>query len=55
MLVMEARGMSPSDPQQARHSLFGDLYEPSCGSDTTAFPQMVDDICRCGFWELGIE
>ena len=55
MLIMEARGMTPRDPDQARHSLFGDLYEPGGGSDTTAFPQMVDDIFRYGFWKLGIE
>ena len=55
MLVMKARGMTPSDPQQARHGLFGDLHQPSCRSDTTAFSQMVDDIFRSGFGELGIE
>ena len=54
MLVMEARGMSPSDPQQARDGLCGDLYQTSCRSDTTAFSQMVDDILRSGFGELGI-
>ena len=28
MLRMEARRMTPSDPQQARHRLFGNLHEP---------------------------
>ena len=55
MLVMEARGMTPRDPQQARYGLFGDVHEPRRGSDTTAFSQMVADIFRGGVWELGIE
>jgi hypothetical protein len=55
LLVMEVRRMASSDPQQTRHGLFGDLHEPRRGSDTTAFPQMVDDIFRGGFGKLGIE
>jgi hypothetical protein len=55
MLVVKARGMPPSDPQQACYGLFGDLHQPRCRSDTTAFSQMVDDIFRSGFGELGIE
>ena len=54
MLVVTARGMPPSDPQPTRHSLFGDLHEPSCRSDPTAFSQMVEDIFRSGFGERGI-
>jgi hypothetical protein len=54
MSVMEARRMPPSDPHQARHGLFGDLHQTGGRSDTAAFPKMVDDLFRCGLWQLGI-
>jgi hypothetical protein len=55
MLIVEPLGMPPCHPQQAGDGLFGNLHEPGRGPDTTAFPQMVDDILRSGFGELGIE
>jgi hypothetical protein len=54
MLVMDAHRMTPSSPQQSRHCFFGDLHEPRCGSDTTAFIEMADDILRSGLGELGV-
>jgi hypothetical protein len=54
MLVVKAEGMTPSHPQQSRHGLFGDLHEPSCGSDPTAFIEMAADILRCSLGELGV-
>jgi hypothetical protein len=55
VLVVEARSMTSSHPQQSGHSLLGDLHEPSRGSDTTAFIEMAEDILHCGLWELGVE
>jgi hypothetical protein len=55
VLVVEARSMTSSHPQQSGHSLLGDLHEPSRGSDTTAFIEMADDILHCGLWALGVE
>ena len=55
MLIVEPLGMPTWRPQQTGDGLFGDLHEPGRGPDTTAFPQMVDDILRSGFGELGIE
>jgi hypothetical protein len=54
MLRMEARRMTPSDPQQARHRLFGNLHEPRRGSDTPACIEMVDDLLRGGRGALGV-
>ena len=47
MLVVAARGMTPSHPQQACDGLFGDLHEPRRCPHTTAFPQVADAIL-CG-------
>jgi hypothetical protein len=53
MLGMEARSLAPSDPHQARPGLFGALRQTGGRSDTTAFPQRIDDLFRRGFGQLG--
>ena len=52
---MRPLGMTTSHPQQTSDGFFRDVHEPGCGPDTTAFIQMVDDLFRSGFGELGIE
>lgn len=55
LLIVESLGMPTCHPQQASDGLFGDLHEPGRGPDTTAFPEMVDNILRSGFGKLGVE
>ena len=55
LLIVEPLGMPTCHPHQAGHGLCGDLHEPGRRPDTTAFSQMVDDILRSGFGELGME
>ena len=54
-LIVEPLRMPTGYPHQLGHRLFGNLHEPGCRSDATAFPEMTDDILGFRLWELGIE
>ena len=55
LLIVKPLGMTTCHPQQAGNGLFSYLHEPGRRPDTTTFAQMVHDILRSGFGELGIE
>lgn len=52
---MEPLSVASGHPEQARHSVFGNVDEPGGGPYPTSFIQMIDDGFRLFLRDFGVE